>query len=57
MVFEDTYSGVKAGKAAGMKVAVITTSHASTEWQGHDVDLILNNYYEADIRTLTRLFT
>ena len=44
LVFEDTYVGVKAGKAAGMKVAAITTTHARHEWDGFGVDFIFENY-------------
>ena len=57
MVFEDTFSGLQAGKSAGMKVAVMTTSHPAEQWNGYDADLILNNYKEADMEKISRLFS
>lgn len=57
MVFEDTFSGLQSGKSAGMKVAVMTTSHPAEQWNGYDADLILNNYKEADMEKISRLFS
>jgi beta-phosphoglucomutase family hydrolase len=56
LVFEDTYVGVKAAKAAGMKVAVITTTHPLTEWNGYGVDLVLDNYRNAEMGVIKNLF-
>lgn len=57
LVFEDTFSGVKAAQAAGMKVAVITTMHKKHEWKEHDVDLIFNDYLEAEFSKINQLFS
>ncbi len=56
LVFEDTYVGVKAGKAAGMKVAAITTTHPHHEWQGMGVDFIFDSYREAAWETIANSF-
>ena len=56
LVFEDTFAGVAAAKSAGMKVAVITTMHPAPEWGERRVDAILNNYYDADLKYLSKLF-
>jgi beta-phosphoglucomutase len=57
VVFEDTYSGVEAAKAAGMKVAVITTMHANKDWASRHVDMILDDYIKADFNKFNQLFT
>jgi HAD superfamily hydrolase (TIGR01509 family) len=57
LVFEDTISGVKAAQAAGMKVAVITTTHHEAAWQDHDVDFVFNNYLEVDFSKINQVFT
>ncbi len=57
LVFEDTYVGVKAAKAAGMKVAVVTTTHPHHEWDGFGVDLIFDSYKEAQMEIVKNLFT
>jgi HAD superfamily hydrolase (TIGR01509 family) len=56
LVFEDTFSGVAAAKAAGMKVGVITTMHTPDEWEEKGVDLILSHYEEANLDYLVKLF-
>lgn len=56
LVFEDTFSGVAAGKAAGMKVGVITTMHKPDEWEEKGVDLILSDYKEANLDYIVKLF-
>lgn len=55
IVFEDSLSGVAAGKAAGCKVVGITTTHTPEEL--HQTDLIINNFEGLDPETLiSRLF-
>lgn len=56
LVFEDTFSGAEAGMAAGMKVGVITTMHDHNEWAKKGVDLILNDYEEANLDYIVKLF-
>jgi beta-phosphoglucomutase len=56
LVFEDTFSGVAAGKAAGMKVIAVTTMHAPHEWADKGVDGIISSYHEADLNTWRQLF-
>jgi beta-phosphoglucomutase-like phosphatase (HAD superfamily) len=54
-VFEDSLSGVAAGKAAGCKVVGITTTHTPGEL--HQTDFIINNFEGLDPETLiSRLF-
>jgi HAD superfamily hydrolase (TIGR01509 family) len=55
IVFEDSLSGVAAGKAAGCKVVGITTTHTREEL--HQTDLIIENFAGLDPETLiSRLF-
>jgi beta-phosphoglucomutase-like phosphatase (HAD superfamily) len=55
IVFEDSLSGVAAGKAAGCKVVGITTTHTPEEL--HQTDFIINNFEGLDPETLiSRLF-
>jgi beta-phosphoglucomutase family hydrolase len=56
VVFEDTFSGVAAGKAAGMKVIAVTTMHAPHEWLDKGVNGIISTYLDADLNTLGQLF-
>jgi HAD superfamily hydrolase (TIGR01549 family) len=56
LVFEDTFSGVAAGKAAGMKVIALTTMHAPHEWEDKGVDGIISSYHDADLNTWRQLF-
>jgi HAD superfamily hydrolase (TIGR01509 family) len=56
MVFEDTFSGFKAGKAAQMRVGVITTMHTKEEWESSGADLVLDNYYDVNFEKIKRLF-
>jgi HAD superfamily hydrolase (TIGR01509 family) len=55
VVFEDSLSGVQAGKAAGCKVVGITTTHTPEELK--DTDLVIENFRDLDPKTLiSRLF-
>jgi HAD superfamily hydrolase (TIGR01509 family) len=55
VVFEDSLSGVQAGKAAGCKVVGITTTHTPEELK--DTDLVIDNFRDLDPKTLiSRLF-
>lgn len=53
IVFEDSISGVQAGKAAGMKVVALTTTHSPEEL--HEADLVIKDYTEVDFERLTSL--
>jgi HAD superfamily hydrolase (TIGR01509 family) len=53
IVFEDSTSGVQAGKAAGMKVVALTTTHTKKELS--EADLVVDNYNELDYKSLEKL--
>lgn len=50
IVFEDSLSGVKAGKSAGCKVIGITTTHHRQELS--ETDLVIDNFVDLDPSTL-----
>ncbi len=50
IVFEDSLSGVKSGKAAGCKVVGITTTHSAEEL--NETDLVIENFYNLDPKAL-----
>ena len=57
IVVEDTPNGIKAGKAANMKVVAITTTFAPKELSGVGADLVIKDFNELSVdrlRTLTR---
>jgi beta-phosphoglucomutase len=55
IVFEDSLSGVRAGKAAGCKVVGITTTHTPEELS--ETDFIIDDFRGLDPKTLiSRLF-
>jgi beta-phosphoglucomutase len=55
VVFEDSLSGVVAGKAAGCKVVGITTTHTASELS--ETDLVIVNFEDLEPQTLiSRLF-
>lgn len=54
VVFEDSLAGIKAAKAAGMKVVAITTGHPAGELQ--PVDLVINDYTDLNVQALAALF-
>ncbi len=53
IVFEDSVPGITAGKAAGMKVVAITTSHKREEL--NEADLIIEDYTEINFERLMSL--
>ncbi|HEX8460017.1 MAG TPA: HAD family phosphatase [Segetibacter sp.] len=53
IVFEDSLSGVKAGKAAGMKVVALTTTHSEEEL--NEADLVIKDYTEIDFDKLVSI--
>jgi beta-phosphoglucomutase len=55
IVFEDSLSGVKAGKNAGCKVVGITTTHSKEEL--NETDLVVDDFKDLDPKTLiSKLF-
>lgn len=48
IVFEDSISGIKAGKAAGMKVIAIATTHTPKELT--IADMVINNFREISVK-------
>jgi beta-phosphoglucomutase len=50
IVFEDSLSGVTAGKRAGCKVVGITTTHTREEL--HETDLVIDNFNDLDPQDL-----
>ena len=54
VVFEDTHSGIEAGKRAGMKVVALTTTHPEESLQ--DADLIVPDFTTINLEVLTKLF-
>ena len=54
IVFEDSFAGIKAGNAAGMKVVAITTGHPAEAL--HPVALVINDYSELTVQKLAALF-
>lgn len=55
VVFEDTVSGIKAAKAAGMRVIAITTTHGAKEL--NLADRIINTFEELTLKDLETLNT
>lgn len=55
VVFEDSLSGVKAGKLAGCKVVGVATTHTTEELS--ETDLVITDFSEIDPKTLiSKLF-
>ena len=55
VVFEDSLSGLKAGRSAGMKVTGITTAHP-TETITKLADLVIDDYADISLHKLAALF-
>jgi beta-phosphoglucomutase len=55
VVFEDSISGVRAARNAGMKVVGLTTTHQREELT--EVDLVKNNFEELTIEEIKSLFS
>jgi beta-phosphoglucomutase len=53
VVFEDSTSGVQAGKAAGMKVVALTTTHTREELK--DADIVIKDYTQISYQKLESL--
>jgi len=53
IVFEDSIAGVQAGKAAGMKVVALTTTHTNEELS--EADLVIKDYTEINYEKLTSI--
>jgi beta-phosphoglucomutase-like phosphatase (HAD superfamily) len=55
IVFEDSLSGVKAGKASGAKVVGITTTHSKGELA--ETDFVIDNFVGLDpLQLINTLF-
>lgn len=57
IVFEDSFAGVKAGKAAGSKVIGITTTHTDQELIQVGADLTVPDFTSLSVNDLSTLFT
>lgn len=53
IIFEDSIAGVRAGKAAGMKVVALTTSHRPEQLK--EADMIIKDYTEIDFERLVSM--
>lgn len=54
VVFEDSLAGVEAGKAAGMKVVAVTTTHPKDEL--NDADEVVSDFTSVTVERLNGLF-
>ncbi|WP_017733467.1 HAD family hydrolase [Nafulsella turpanensis] len=55
VVFEDSLSGIRAGKAAGMKVVALITTHPAAELQESGADLLVRNFESVETKQLQNL--
>lgn len=53
IAFEDSVAGVRSAKAAGMKVAALTTTHTKEDL--HEADLVIKDYTEVDLASMLQL--
>lgn len=56
LVFEDAISGVKAAKAAGMKVITLTTTHTREQLQEAGADIIAEDFTTISLGTILSLY-
>ena len=56
LVFEDSQSGIQAAKAAGCKVAALTTTLPREEVEKQHPDLVVKDFTEVDLGNLRKLF-
>lgn len=56
VVFEDSVSGIEAGKAAGMKVVALATTNSLEELRDTGVALVVESFEELDLPRLYKLF-
>ncbi len=55
VVFEDAFAGIEAGRAGGMKVVGVATTHPAAELAGH-VDRVVHRLDELEVEDLAELF-
>lgn len=48
IVIEDSIGGIRAAKAAGIKVAGITTTHSEEELMDHGCSFVIHNYFRIE---------
>ncbi|HRH47225.1 MAG TPA: HAD family phosphatase [Panacibacter sp.] len=53
IAFEDSVAGVRSAKAAGMKVAALTTTHTKEDLR--EADLVIKDYTEVDLASMMQL--
>ena len=56
VVFEDSFSGIEAGIAGGMKVVALTTTNARSSLEGTGAHLIADSFADFDLPKLRSLF-